>query len=211
MRERLRQLWTGAAQENTAQRKTALLPSVLTPYGGAIRETLPKPTPMNLRRFAETPVARRAINCIKDRIASMDWQVRLKRGFNAAQVENANERMAVLRAGMEEPNANDSFRTLCEQVLEDLLVGGFGAIEMETTEDEARPFQLWPVDGATIQINLKWDGSADSPRYAQATGKIGKDALIPLLDDELIYIRQNPRTYTPFGLGRLEVAFETIN
>ena len=211
MRERLRQVWAGFAQESTAQRKTALLPSVLTPYGGAMRETLPKPTPMNLRRFAETPAPRRAINCIKDRIASMDWQVRLKRGYSAAKVENANERMAALRTGMEEPNATDSFRTLCEQVLEDLLVGGFGAMEMEATGDEARPFQLWPVDGATVQINMKWDGSVDSPRYAQATGKIGEGALIPLLDDELIYIRQNPRTHTPFGLGRLEVAFETVN
>jgi phage portal protein BeeE len=27
----------------------------------------------------------------------------------------------------------------------------------------------------------------------------------------LIYLRLNPRTHTPFGLGRLEVAFETIN
>ena len=35
--------------------------------------------------------------------------------------------------------------------------------------------------------------------------------LIPLLDDELIYIRLNPRSYTPFGLGPLEVAFETVN
>ncbi len=26
-----------------------------------------------------------------------------------------------------------------------------------------------------------------------------------------MYIRLNPRTHTPFGLGRLEVAFETIN
>ena len=32
-----------------------------------------------------------------------------------------------------------------------------------------------------------------------------------LNDDELCYIRLNPRTHTPFGLGRLEVAFETIN
>jgi phage portal protein BeeE len=35
--------------------------------------------------------------------------------------------------------------------------------------------------------------------------------LIPLLDDELMYLRLNPRTHTPFGLGRLEVAFETVN
>ncbi len=26
-----------------------------------------------------------------------------------------------------------------------------------------------------------------------------------------MYLRLNPRTHTPFGLGRLEVAFETIN
>ena len=30
-------------------------------------------------------------------------------------------------------------------------------------------------------------------------------------DDQFIYIRLNPRTHTPFGLGRLEVAFEAIN
>jgi phage portal protein BeeE len=35
--------------------------------------------------------------------------------------------------------------------------------------------------------------------------------MVPLNDDELIYIRLNPRTHTVFGLGRLEVAFETIN
>ena len=34
---------------------------------------------------------------------------------------------------------------------------------------------------------------------------------IPLLDDQLIYVRMNPRSYTPFGLGPLEVAFETVN
>ncbi len=34
---------------------------------------------------------------------------------------------------------------------------------------------------------------------------------IELKDNELSYIRLNPRSYTPFGLGRLEVAFETIH
>ncbi|HEX4652575.1 MAG TPA: phage portal protein, partial [Granulicella sp.] len=82
--------------------------------------------------------------------------------------------------------------------------------EMEATGDPLRPFHLWAVDGATIQIDAKWDGDPATPRYAQATGRLGKDALIPLLDDELIYIRLNPRSYTPFGLGRLEVAFESI-
>jgi hypothetical protein len=113
-------------------RKTVMLPSILTPYsqGRAGQNATPKPTPQNLRKFAETPVARRAINVVKDKIASMDWKIKLRRGYSSAQVVNAEARMQVLRRCLEEPNASDSFRTLFEQVLEDVLVGGFGAVEM---------------------------------------------------------------------------------
>jgi HK97 family phage portal protein len=201
------------------------LPSILGPYQAASAGLLPKPTPVNLRRFAETPLVRRAINVIKDRVAGLDWQVRLKRGYSVAELPDAEIRAAVLRRNLEEPNPGDSFRTLIEQMLEDALVGGYGAIEMETTGDADRPLELWPVDGATIKINARWDGNPETPRYAQATGiamaqmtPLGGDSLegktpglIPLRDDQLIYIRLNPRTYTPFGLGPLEVAFETVN
>ncbi|HEY0264193.1 MAG TPA: phage portal protein [Granulicella sp.] len=212
VRSTVKEMWRLLAGEEKAagERKTAALPSILQPYRSASLPAMPKPTPANLRRFAETPVARRAINLVKDRIASMDWQVRVRRGYTHGTVENAAERLNTLRRCLEEPNAADSFRVLWEQVLEDLLVGGFGAVEMELTNDMAQPFRLYPVDGATIQIDPKWDGSPGTPRYAQATGKLGKDGLVPLLDDELIYLRLNPRTHTPFGLGRLEVAFESI-
>ena len=220
--ETVRKLWggggalaggTGLAVEGDevqARRKSAALPMLLQPYSGAQR-ALPKITPSSLRRFAETPVARRAINVIKDRIASLDWQVRLKRTVRPEIVEGLEEKLHALRSSLEEPNASDSFRSLLEQVLEDALVGGFGAIEMELTGDAARPFSLWPVDGATIQINPKWDGRPESARFAQITGLAGAGGQIPLADDELMYLRMNPRTHTPFGLGPLEVAFETIN
>ena len=190
-----------------------MLPSILTPYNPnrTGQNATPKPTPANLRKFAETPVARRAINVVKDKIASMDWSIRLRRGYSPADVPDASQRIQALRRALEEPNAADSFRTLFEQVLEDLLVGGFGAIEMESTGDPARPFHLWAVDGATIEIDVTWDGDPAKPRYAQAAGSIGQKKLIPMLDDELMYLRLNPRTHTPFGLGRLEVAFETVN
>jgi len=127
-------------------------------------------------------------------------------------VPDAAVRMNALRLCLEEPNAADSFRVLWEQVLEDLIVGGFGAVEMEATGDPTRPFHLWAVDGATIQIDSNWDGDPAKPRYAQATGRLGQqERMVPLLDDELMYVRLNPRTHTPFGLGRLEVAFETVN
>jgi len=181
--QRLAGVDAAAGDATKGERKTAMLPSILSPYSPMVRpgqNALPKPTAANLRKFAETPVVRRAINIVKDRIASMDWQVKVRRGYSGV-------------------------------MLEDLLVGGFGAVEMEATGDPDRPFHLWPVDGATIQIDVKWDGDPNKPRYAQATGQMGKDALVPLLDDELMYLRLNPRSYTPFGLGRLEVAFETVN
>ncbi len=200
------------ASDSTGARKTALLPSILNPlrYGAGNQPALAKPSPANLRRFAETPVARRAINLVKDKIVSMDWQVRVRRGHTAADVLDAELRLNALRRALEEPNAADSFRTLWEQVIEDVLVGGFGAVEMESTDDPSQPFHLYPVDGATIQIDPAWKGDPAQPRYAQQTGRLGTQALIPLLDDELIYIRLNSRSHTPFGLGRLEVAFETI-
>ncbi len=94
-------------------RKTAPLPSILTPYRGIGQSnTLPKPTAVNLRKFAETPVARRAINVVKDRIACMDWQVRVRRGYDAAEIPNVTAKLNALRHALEEPNPGDSFRTL---------------------------------------------------------------------------------------------------
>jgi len=212
--QRLAGVEAAAGDAGVGERKTTMLPSIFSPYNPITRpgiNTLPKPTAANLRKFSETPVVRRAINVVKDKIASMDWQVRVRRGYTGADVEDAEARLQALRRCLEEPNTSDSFRVLFEQVLEDLLVGGFGAVEMEATSDPLRPFHLWAVDGATIQVDVKWDGDPSKPRYAQITGQVGTGTRIPLLDDELMYVRLNPRSHTPFGLGRLEVAFESVN
>ena len=199
-----------SAADAEAERKTLALPSILTPVQFPGRH-LPKPTPMNLRRFAETPLVRRAINVIKDRIAAMDWQVRVRRGAGPADAAEVVKKLRALRRTLEEPNASDSFRTLMEQVIEDALTGGYGAIEMEPTGDAARPAMLWAVDGASIRINARWDGQAETPRYAQAQPGQLESSSVELRDDQLMYIRMNPRSFTPFGLGPLEVAFETVN
>jgi len=226
--EQLRAIWDGwksgttggdagseieAAGAELARRKTLAMPTILTPYGygtGAIAG-IPKPTQMNLRRFAETPVVRRAINVIKDRIVAMDWQVRVRRGVDSSEVGYARRKLRALRRVLEEPNESDSFRSLLEQVIEDALTGGYGAIEMELTGDPERPAMLWSVDGSTIRVNAKWDGGEETPRYSQVPLGQGREAEIALRDDQLIYLRTNPRSFTPFGLGPLEVAFETVN
>lgn len=193
-----------AAGTGVEGRKTLALPSVLTL--GSRSEGMPKATPANLRKFAETPVARKAINTIKDRIACMGWRVQPRSGRAAdAEMEARIQAMTEL---FEQPNPDDSFRSLAEQVLEDVIVGGFGAIEINK---DGERLELWPVDGATIRIRSDWDGRPDAPRYVQQTGAFGAAGQISLNDEELSYIRLNPRTHTPFGLGRLEVAFETVH
>ena len=225
--EQLREIWrqatTGSMGRNgqgrrdsvsrvdaEAERKTLAMPAILSPiqFPGKL---LPKPTPANLRRFAETPVVRRAINVIKDRIASMDWQVRVRRGVSPHEIDQRGEKLRALRRTLEEPNAVDTFRTLIEQVIEDALTGGFGAVEMEPTADPKRPAMFWAVDGASIRMNARWDGHPETARYAQAApGQLETNA-VDLRDDQLMYVRMNPRSFTPFGLGPLEVAFETVN
>ncbi len=192
-------------------RRTQPLPSILSTYSPR-NDALPKSTPANLRKLAETPIARKAINSIKDRIAGMKWRIQ-ERSSSALGTRDSGleERIAALTDTFDAPNPDDSFRSFAEQVLEDVIVGGFGAIELQVTSEASHPLIMWPVDGATIRMKADWDGEPASPRYVQATGRYGPQGQIVLADDELCYIRLNPRTHTPFGLGRLEVAFETIS
>src|SRR5205085_7515974 len=169
------------------KRRTLALPAALTYSARA--EALPKPTPANLRKFAETPVARKAINTIKDRVVGMKWRIQPKNGRDIKQIPNGPQRVQVLTDNLDMPNHDDSFRSLSEQVLEDIIVGGFGAVEIQLSGDEQRPVDLWPVDGASIRMRTDWNGDPAAPRYAQVTGRIGKDANIALNDDELMYVR----------------------
>src|SRR5260370_42612843 len=81
--QRLAGVDAAAGDATMGERKTAMLPSILSPYnpaGRAGQHDLPKPTAANLRKFTETPVVRRAINVVKDKIARMDGQGRVWRG-----------------------------------------------------------------------------------------------------------------------------------
>lgn len=196
----------GGNNASVPKRKTAPLPSILQTHGTRTG-LLPKRTPEALRRFAETPIARKAINTIKDRVAGMNWRIQPRRG--RALDEEMQQRIQVLTETLEQPNPDDSFRSFAEQVLEDIIVGGYGAVELRLTGDDEKPLALYPVDGATIQMRADWNGEPESTRYVQMAA--GTAQRIELNDNELSYIRLNARSYTPFGLGRLEVAFETIH
>src|SRR5437879_6602179 len=87
------------------KRRTVALPSALTHTPRA--DALPKPTPANLRKFAETPVARKAINTIKDRIAGMRWRVQARRGRSLEGLPDAGARVQALTDTLDQPNPED--------------------------------------------------------------------------------------------------------
>jgi HK97 family phage portal protein len=205
--DRLRALF--GARKGSAPQTTngdAFWRLTLPGFGGVGRHyPMPKPTPRNLRHFARTPYARRAINAIKNPVAGLDFEIVPVKGIVADAA--LWERAKILTACLARPNPDDSFRSLIEQVLEDTLTGA-GALEIQATQDPMRPCLLWPVDGLSIEVDPDWSGEPGSARYRQTNFGIGET--VSLRNDQLIYLRANPSTHSPFGLGPLEVAFNSI-
>jgi hypothetical protein len=170
-----------------------------------------KPTPRNLRYFANTPYARRAINAIKNPIAHLEYEIVPIPGAVAS--DELSRQIEIVHRCFEHPNDDDGFTQFTEQVIEDMMLGA-GAIEQQLGGDKSRPLWMWPVDGLSIQIYPMWDGTPSDPRYIQMLGygsASGSYEICKLRNDELIYIRPNPNTSTPFGFGPLEIAFQTVS
>lgn len=212
LREMLKRAARLGRPRHEPTRETLPFPNLVQTGGvaGPMRMAI-KPTPRHLRNFSRNVYARRAINAVKNPIALLEWEVKPKNGVQitpelAAQIETATY-------CLEHPNADDSFRTWVEQVVEDVMHGA-GASEIQTTGDPLRPLWMFPVDGLTIQINPRWAGNDDEVRFVQVPGygsTVGTSGFsVPLRNDELMYIRPNPSTYSPFGLGPLEVAFQSV-
>jgi len=180
------------------------------------KRPLIKPTPANLRRFAKSPYARAAIKRIKEPIANLGWQIVPMVDADGNRPEWTGElkrQAAIATACLKKPNHEDDWRSFAGQLLEDSLVGGASAYEHELGADPVRPFWAWPVDVLSIQINAVWSGKPSEPRYFQTLGygNLGGVEGVALRNDELAYIRTDPSTESPFGLGPLEVAFTTIS
>ncbi|KIL35158.1 phage portal protein [Cohnella kolymensis] len=195
--------WLEAGRtKNEPDRQTDMYPYLW--YGRNNNTPVMKRTPTNLRTLSESPIPRRAINVIKEEIAKLEWSVT---AIDETQQESLQEACKTAENVLRKPNQTDSFRLWLEQIVEDMLVASAGASELVRAGDPQRPLRLFPVDAFSIELYANWDGKRDSNRYAQRIN----GQYIDLKDSELMYIRMNPRTNTPFGLSPLETVWESVN
>lgn len=158
-----------------------------------------------LRRFANTPICRRAINITKNGLLNCGWKVEKK---DIADESNYDNEIKMITRCLENPNYTDSFRSLFGATIEDILTGDCGCVEIVQGADPNKPLWLYPVDGFTIQVRTEWVKSPKEIKYLQRTAH-GKE--VQLADEDLMYNKLQDFTYTPLGLSPVESAFTLIN
>lgn len=115
---------------------------------------------------------------------------------------------------LDQPNIyRDSYRSLIEPVIEDILVIDRGVVSKNMTPGKGRMSkgrvakELYYEDGATIKIYADWDGTPSKPRYLYE--EQGTNTKVPLRNDELICMMANPATYR-LGLSPVQFLMKTI-
>ena len=171
-----------------------------------------KATPRNLRYFSNMPIARRAINAIRNPLCQLEWEIVPNVGTTTSSEIDRQIEVATFCLSL--PNDDDSFNTLLMQLIDDICCGA-GVLEIGKTGYADRPVFLWPVDGLSVHIYPMWSGGLNEARYLQTIGygggySVGFTPGVKLRNDEIVYIRPNPTTASPFGFGPMEVAFQSI-
>lgn len=157
-----------------------------------------------LRNWADTnPWTRAAINIRRIQVGRADIAVV---PGDASKKYNRGV-MKQVQILLDQPNElRDSYRSLIEPVIEDILVLDRGVISKNMTAKRI-PVALYGEDGATIKIYPGWSGKVNEPRYLfQEPNGTRK---VPLRNDECIVIMANPATYR-FGRSPVEILADTI-
>jgi 2'-5' RNA ligase/phage portal protein BeeE len=158
-----------------------------------------------LRQLADTnPWARAAINVRRQQIGRADIAVVPKNPLKPYNKKLLKEVEHLLN----QPNEmRDSYRSLIEPVIEDILVLDRGVISKDMNA-QRRPQGLYYEDGATIAILANWQGNPNDYRYIYTpAAQTGPD--VPLRNDECIVFIANSATHR-YGLSPVQVLYDTL-
>jgi hypothetical protein len=166
-----------------------------------------------LRHLADHNEAlRTAINWRKQQISQSHWRIVRVDDPKAAPNPKVVQEITTLLRFVN--TKRESFRSLLDQVVEDLLILDAGVIEKERTlggpskRTGSSIEALWAVDGATIAPDPNWDGrDPQAIRYRQyLDGKL----VAELRNDQMLYIMQNQTTHRVLGWSQVETLVNII-
>ena len=196
---------------------TAIVPDYdIGPYArgvGSVQMT--RRSVMQLRKWSRSnPWIRAAINLRRTQVSRAKWDIV---SLDGEEIRGTTRKISQIKELLRTPNRRmDSWRSLIEPVVEDILVLDQGAIEVIQSRggaigiEGAKPVaELIARDGGSIAFNNDWTGETDNdPRYYEIdqTGRISRK----FKNHELICFISNPVTYSPIGLSPLEVLADTI-
>lgn len=164
-----------------------------------------KPSAALYRNWAQnSDLGRALVNFFKRQVSVAEWDIVPYYSDLPHDAGLARE----MRTLFDRPNAIDeSFRGFIEKVAEDLLVLDAGSVEKERTFRGDLAY-LHAADGARILVSTIWDGDPNEPRYWWMRGA---SDLVPLRNDDLVYMMANPRTHSAVGLSMFETLKLTID
>jgi phage portal protein BeeE len=164
-----------------------------------------KPNAALFRNWAEHgDWVRGAIRFLKTQVSQSEWDV-VPYDRELPYDERQQDEMRALFA---RPNQMvESFRSFIEPIVEDILTLDAGCVEKERTVG-GKLVYLHAVDGGKVLVSTLWDGDPAEPRYYWAPSPLYQ---VPFLNDDMMYIMSNPRTYSVVGLAPLETLKQTID
>lgn len=168
-------------------------------WGRSHRNTEMKLSVEALRNMARTPIARSAINQIREGVLALPWEV--------VSVDGNENKKAIrlVKNIINQPNPVDDYYDFMGKLFEDLIVLDIAFFEQKVVKRD-RPLYLFPIDAQTIEVATNWTGDLNQPRYLQKANGVQEWYKC----DKIAMLQRTKLTYDEFGFSPLEQAYKHI-
>jgi len=154
-----------------------------------------------IRKFGKSTWVTMCINKIINTVLSFEWNV-------IPLEENVPDReISLVEEFFDDPNANnETFEHILRKVLRDVLEIDAGTI-VKVFDKNKQLREIYAVNGATILIKTDKHGVLE--KYYQYSFSGGMQP-IEFGKDEIIYMKLNPRTDSPYGYSPLQSVLDIV-
>lgn len=154
-----------------------------------------------LRALSKTPLARSAINQIREGILNLPYEiVSLDGKAHKKDIE-------LVKNIIQNPNCIDDYEQFIGKLIDDLLVLDQATFEKKLVKNHPQPLHLFTIDSKTIEIVENWSGNPKEYRYAQSINT-GEKAFYT--SEKVAMLQRSNFTYDDFGHSPMQTAYTHI-